>query len=70
MMRLGTPDLLIVAVYLVGITLFGIHFRRLAAGARRSRRGVRILPLLCPRSMRAARLTRSQAAHYHRATFR
>jgi solute:Na+ symporter, SSS family len=28
MMRLGTPDLLIVAVYLVGITLFGIHFRR------------------------------------------
>src|SRR2546422_10267626 len=44
-------------------------YDRLAAGARRSRRGVRILPLLCPRSMRAARLTRSQAAHYHRATF-
>jgi len=28
MMRLSTPDLLIVAVYLIGITLFGIHFRR------------------------------------------
>ncbi|HYL11285.1 MAG TPA: sodium:solute symporter [Candidatus Acidoferrales bacterium] len=28
MMRLSTPDLLIVAAYLVGITLFGIRFRR------------------------------------------
>src|SRR5712664_2091090 len=45
-------------------------YDRLGAGARRSRLGVRILPLLCPRSMRAARLTRSQASHYHRATFR